>query len=88
MACCRGRRSRCSRPGYGIALLEEITTNPTKSHQNLHRTGETEFGGHKQSLVCTSTWEKGAVTTQETDPDMLMSVQESLAKVWVGGGLL
>ena len=25
---------------------------------------------------------------QETDPDLPMSVQESLVEVWVGGGLL
>ena len=28
------------------------------------------------------------MTPQETDPDMPMSVQESLAEAWVGGGLL
>ena len=28
------------------------------------------------------------MTTQETDPDLPVSVQESLAEVWVGGGLL
>ena len=36
----------------------------------------------------TRTQEKGAVTPQETDPDLPMSVQESLAEAWVGGGLL
>ena len=36
----------------------------------------------------TRTQEKGAVIPQETDPDLSMSVQESLAEVWVGGGLL
>ena len=29
VACCRGMDSGCSRPGYGIAFLEEVTTNPT-----------------------------------------------------------
>ena len=28
------------------------------------------------------------MTPQETDPDMPMSVQESLAEAWVGGALL
>ena len=28
------------------------------------------------------------MTPQETDPDMLMSVQESLVEAWIGGGLL
>ena len=46
------------------------------------------LGGHKQNLVHTRTQEKGAVTPQETDPDLPMSVQESLAEVWVSGGLL
>ena len=50
--------------------------------------GKQTFGGHKQNLVSTRTQEKGAVTTQETDPDLPMSVQESLAEAWVSGGLL
>ena len=45
------------------------------------------FEGHKQNLVCTRTQEKGAVTPQETDPDLPVSVQESLAEVWVNSGL-
>ena len=28
------------------------------------------------------------MTPQETDPDLPMSAQESLAEAWVGGGLL
>ena len=42
----------------------------------------------KQNLVCTRTQEKGAVTPKETDPDLSVHVQESLAEAWVGGGLL
>ena len=34
----------------------------------------------------TRTQEKGAANTQETDPDLPVSVQESLAEAWVGGG--
>ena len=41
--------------------------------------GKQTLGRHKQNLVCTRTQEKGAVTPQETDPDLPMSVQESLA---------
>ena len=37
---------------------------------------------------CTKTQEKGAVTPQETDPDMPVSVQESPAEAWVSGGQL
>ena len=50
--------------------------------------GKQTLGGHKQKLVCTRTQEKGAVTPQDTDPDLPMSVQGSPAEVWVGGGLL
>ena len=46
------------------------------------------LGGHKQNLAGTRTQEKGAVTPQETDPDLPVSVQESPAEVWVGGGWL
>ena len=45
-------------------------------------------GGHKQKLVCTRTQEKGAVTPQETDPDLPVSVQESPVEAWVNSGLL
>ena len=50
--------------------------------------GKQTFGGHKQNLECTRTQEKGAVTPQETDPNLPVSVQESLVEAWVGGGLL
>ena len=48
--------------GMAQALLEEIAINPTiKSHQNLHRTGETD-SWRAQTKLCTGTQEKGAVT--------------------------
>ena len=50
--------------------------------------GKQTHRGHKQNLVCTRTHEKGAVTLQEIDPDLLVSVQEYPAGAWVGGGLL
>ena len=50
--------------------------------------GKQTLGGHKQNLVHTRTQEKGAMTPQETDPDMPMSVQESLVEAWVSSGLL
>ena len=46
-------------------------------------TGETVLlvgRGHKQNLVLKRTQEKGAVTPQETDLDLTVSVQESLAR--------
>ena len=37
--------------------------------------GETEtLGEHKQNLVCTRTQGQGAVTPQETEPDLPVSV--------------
>ena len=50
--------------------------------------GKQTLGGHKQNLVHTRTQEKGAVTPQESDPDLPVETQESLAEAWVGGGLL
>ena len=44
--------------------------------------------GIRKNLVHTRTQEKGAVTPQETDSDLPESVQECLAEVWVGSGLL
>ena len=45
------------------------------------------LGGHKQNLVHTRTQEKGAVTPQETEPDIPVSVQGSPAEAWVDSGL-
>ena len=49
--------------------------------------GKQTLGGHKQNCAY---WDPGkrAVTPQETDPDLPVSVQESLAEVWVSHGLL
>ena len=67
-------------------------SNQIKSHDRAARIytglGKQTLGGHKQKLVYTRTQDKGEVTPQETDPDLPMSVQESLAEVWVSGGLL
>ena len=49
--------------------------------------GKQTLGGLKQNLVCTRTQKKGAVTSKETNPDMLVRVQESPVEAWVGGGL-
>ena len=62
------------------------------THHRATRTytglGKQTLGGYKQNLVCTRTQEKGAVTPQETEPDLPVSVQESLTEAWVGSGLL
>ena len=47
--------------------------------------GKQTFGGHKQNLVHARTQEKGAVTLQETDPDLPVSVQEPPVEVQVRG---
>ena len=49
---------------------------------------ENTLGGHKQKLVFTRTQEKGTVSTEETEPDLPVSVQESLTEACVGSGLL
>ena len=46
------------------------------------------IGGHKQNLVSTRTREKGAVTPQETDPDLSLSVQKSQVEAYGSSGLL
>ena len=45
------------------------------------------LGGHKQNLVYTRTQEKGAVTPQETEADLPVSLQEFLLEAWVDSGL-
>ena len=50
--------------------------------------GKQTLGEHKQNLVHTRTQENGAVTPQETEPDLLVSVQESPVEAWVSSGLL
>ena len=50
--------------------------------------GKQTLGGHKQKLVLTRIQEKRAVFSQETEPDLPVSVQESPAEAWVSRGLL
>ena len=50
--------------------------------------GNRHLEGTKNNLVCIRSQEKGAVIPQETDSDLPVSVQESLAEAWVGGGLM
>ena len=68
--------------------MEEVAINPTIEPSELTQDRGNTLGGHKQNLVCTRTQEKGAVTPQETDADLPMSVQESPVKVRVDSGLL
>ena len=67
--------------------MEEVAINPTIELPELTQDwGNRPLEGRNRAL-CTRTQEKGAVT-QETDPDLPMSVQESPVEAWVGSGLL
>ena len=57
-------------------------------YRNCTGLGKQTLGGHKQNLVHTRTQKKEAVTAPETEPDLPVSVQESLAEAWVDSGLL
>ena len=74
--------------GVAQAFLEEIAINSTIELPELTQEWGNRLLGHKQNLVCTRTQEKGAVTPQETDPDLPMCVQESLVEERFSGGLL
>ena len=49
--------------------------------------GKQTLGEHKQNLVHTRSQEKNSVPT-ETEPDLPVSVQVSLAEAWADSGLL
>ena len=57
-------------------------------YRTFRALGKHILGGQKQNLVCIKSQEKGAVSSPETEPNLPMSVQESLAEVWVDSGLL
>jgi len=50
--------------------------------------GKQMLGRLEQNLVCTRTQEKEAVTPQEKEPDLPVSVQETPAQARVNSGLL
>ena len=76
----------------GMDSISPLRGGRHQPHHRATRTytglGKQTLGGHRQNLVCTRTQEKGAVTPQETDPDLRGSVQESLVEAWVNRGLL
>ena len=79
--CYGDRVSGCSRPGYGISPFgggHHLLT--IELPELTHGWGNSSLGGvgHTQNLKRTQ--EKGAVTPQETDPDLPVHVQESLAR--------
>ena len=85
MACHRGRGSGQQTWVRHKPSWRRSPLTPPQSRRNLHRTGKEILGGHNRTL-CTRTQEKGAVTPQETDPDLPGSVQESPGEAWVSGG--
>ena len=67
--------------------MEEVAINPIIELPEL--TQDWEIGSWRaQTEPCAPGPRKGAVTAQETDPDLPRSVQESPVEAWVGGGLL
>ena len=60
---------------------------PLDDYRTSTGLGKQTLGEHKQNLVCTRTQEKGEVASQETEPDLPVSVQESLAEPWVDRAL-
>ena len=63
------------------ALLEEVAINPTIEPRELTQHWGNRLLEGTNNPVHTRTQEKGAVTPQETDPDLPVSVQESPAEV-------
>ena len=73
--------------------MEEVAINPTIEPPELSQDwGNRLLEGTTTTTITktvrTKTQEKRAVTPQETDPDMCISLQESLVEAWVGGDLL
>ena len=61
-------------------LLEEVTINPTIEPPELTQDWGNRLLEGTNRTLCTRTQEKGAVTPQETDSDLPVSVQESLVE--------
>ena len=68
--------------------MEEVTINPIIELLELTQDWEADTWRAQTEIVCARTQEKGVVTPQKTDPDLPVSIQESLAEVWVSSGLL
>ena len=65
--------------------MEEVAINPAIEPPELTQDLRNRL---LEGTNRTRTQEKGTMTPQETDPDLPMSVQESLAEAWAGSGLL
>ena len=91
--CCKSSRAHIRFPKLGIQLRDwEPTGNLTSKTsgiliQNFHRTGEIDSWRAQTKPCAYRTQEKGAVIPQETEPDLLVSIQDSPAEAWVASGL-
>ena len=74
------RVSSSQTQGQGLWVQLDYRTYTGLGKQTLER--------HKQNLVYTRTQVKGAMTPQETDSDLSVSIQEPLMEAWVGSVLL
>ena len=63
--------------------MEKTRTLREFDYRTSMELGKQTLGGHKLILVHTKSQEKGAVSPQETESDLPMSVQESLVGGWV-----
>jgi len=67
--------------------LEEVSINPTRELSELTEDWEIDSLRAQQNFVYQDPGERNS-DPQETVPYLPVGVCESLAKVWVGGGLL
>ena len=63
--------------------MKEVAINPTIELPELTQDWEIDSWRAQQNFVHTRTEEKEAVTPQEADPDLPISVQESSAEAWL-----
>ena len=68
--------------------MEEVAINPSIEPPELTQDwGKIDSCRAQTKPVHTKIQEKGAVTSEETDPDLSVGVQESPAEALVGSGL-
>ena len=91
--CCKNSRTHNRYPNLGIWQRDwqssgNLTLKTSRIWlQYLPRTGETDSWRAQQNLVHARTQEKGAMAPQETEPDLPVSVWESLVEAWINSGV-
>ena len=92
--CCKSSRAHNRFPNPGIRQRDwELSGNLTfKANgiwlQNFHRTGETDSWRARTKACAYQDLGERRSDPLETEPDLPVSVQECLAKMWVNSGLL